>query len=438
MNTSTLTPAQPALNQGQRAAAEAFFQFLFSDDREMIISGPGGVGKTFLMGYLIDTIMPRYYDSCKLMGILPEFDSVEMTATTNKAAEALSLATSRPTQTIHAFLNLTVKDDYSTGESKLMRTASWIMHERKILFIDESSMVDTQLLDQIRSSTLKCKIVYVGDHCQLAPIKETLSPIYRQGLPFYELTEPMRTGDPDLLALNKQLRNTVETGDFRPIQIVPGVIDWLTDVEMQHQLQTTFAAQTHDSRILAYTNNQVVLYNDFIREVRQLPDEFTVGEFLVNNTAIRVAKNRTLSVEEEVSIAKQSSTIEDIEIEAGVFLKIRRSDLRSKLGEIFPSIPVPVDRAHFDALLRYYKGRKNWTKFFHLKNNYPELRQRDAATVHKTQGSTLDTVFVDLSNISTCNLSNQVARMLYVAVSRPRSRIFLYGNLAEKYGGLIH
>ena len=41
---------------------------------------------------LIDKIIPEYFQSCKLIGIPPLFDSVEMTATTNKAAEVLSLA----------------------------------------------------------------------------------------------------------------------------------------------------------------------------------------------------------------------------------------------------------------------------------------------------------------------------------------------------------
>ena len=48
------------LNQGQKEAADAFFEFLF--DREakgFIISGPAGVGKTYWMGYIIDIIMPR-------------------------------------------------------------------------------------------------------------------------------------------------------------------------------------------------------------------------------------------------------------------------------------------------------------------------------------------------------------------------------------------
>ena len=435
---STITPVTAAkpLNPGQQAAADAFFQFLFSDEKEMIISGPGGTGKTHLMSYLIDQTMPQYFETCKLMGIEPLYDDVRMTATTNKAAEVVAVATSRPTETVHSFLNLKVTDDFATGESKLTKTTAWVVHEDKILFVDECSMIDQSLRAMILEGTHNCKIVYVGDHCQLAPVKETLSPIYRDNLPFYELTEPMRTKDPHLQAVQAQLRHTVETGEFYPIQEVPGVIDHLDDADMQFAINHIFSQQTHESRILAYTNARVMDYNDHIRALRGLPAEYTQGEFLVNNSAIRL-KNRMLSVEEELTVLNTSSTIDSIAIEPNVILTVRRMTLETRVGDTFTDIMVPTDRAHFAELLKYYRRQKNWNRFFHLKNTYPDLRPRDAATVHKSQGSTYDSVFIDLGNISTCNMANQVARMLYVAFTRPRTRIFLYGELAPKYGGLI-
>jgi GTPase SAR1 family protein len=309
------------LNQGQEAAAEGFMNFLFSPEKELIISGPGGVGKTFLMSYLIDETMPRYFSTCNMMGIEPEFTEVKMTATTNKAAEVLAVATQRATETIHSFLNLKVTDDFTTGQSK---TNGWMVHEKKILFVDESSMIDKPLLDLIREGTHQSKIIFVGDHCQLAPVMEPISPIYRANLPFYELTEPMRNAEqPALMNLCNQLRHTVETGEFFPIQIVPGVIDLFDDDQMQTQLIKHFTEQTLTSRILCYTNQRVMQYNDFIRQIRQLPEEYTVGEYLVNNSAIRM-KSRMLSVEEELTIQQLSDTTETITLEDGAELIIRR------------------------------------------------------------------------------------------------------------------
>ena len=151
----------------------------------MIISGAGGTGKTFLMGHLINEVMPRYEKMCQMMGIESEFDSVIMTATTNKAAEVLAIETGRPTETIHSFLRLTVKEDWATGETKLTRTERWTIHQRMIIFIDECPMIDGDLHKMIREGTHNCKIVYVGDSYQLGPVGpgSAVSPIYNYALP---------------------------------------------------------------------------------------------------------------------------------------------------------------------------------------------------------------------------------------------------------------
>lgn len=434
-----MTPAT-VLNQGQQAAANAFMTFLFSPEKEFVISGPGGTGKTKLMSHLIDQTMPQYLETCQMMGIEPEYDEVNMTATTNKAAEVLAQTTSRPTETIHSFLNLKVQDDHTTGQAKLTKTNGWVVHERKILFVDECSMIDTPLYRLLHEGTHKCKIVYVGDHCQLAPVMEPISPIYKiPTMPFFALTEQMRNANqPALMNICAQLRHTVETGEFLPIEPVPGVIDLLDDQQMKDQIDLTFAEQTYDSRILAYSNNRVMQFNNYIRGLRELPDEYGVGEYLVNNNSIQLKGGR-LSVEEEVTIISRSDETETIiidEDDPNAQLEVRRVVLRTSIGEEFHNIPLPLNKAHHLALMAYYGRIKDWSKYFALKNIYPDLRQRDAATVHKSQGSTYDSVFIDLANISSCHQPTVVARMLYVAFSRARTRVFLHGNLASKYGGL--
>ena len=425
------------LNVGQQAAADGFFDFLFSPDKELIISGPGGTGKSFLMGYLIDEIMPRYEKMCSLIGQPVKYREVHMTATTNKAADVLAQATGRPCSTIHSFLGLKVTDDFSTGTSRLTKTSNWMVRDRIILFVDEASMEDLRLLTFIREAMLDCKVVHVGDHCQLAPVKETAPPVFLQGLPMYVLSEPMRnSGQPALMDICQQLRTTVETGIFKPIQIVPGVIDKLTDQQMITELSTNFVDPSFNGRILAYSNTRVLQYNDFIRhDIRQLPAEFSPGERLINNTAFQWNKSQ-ISVEEEVAIADVATTTSFMEIEPGVSLEYRLCTLLTNFGH-FPGVMIPVDRDHYSKLIKYYTKKKDWQKYFYLKNTFPDLRQRDACTVHKSQGSTYDTVYIDLENLSACTQSETGARLMYVAFSRARNRVALYGNLTDRFGGLL-
>lgn len=426
-----------ALNQGQQAAADGFFSFLFSAENELIISGPGGVGKTFLMGHLIDQVMPRYHESCRILGIDPIYRTVQMTATTNKAAEVLGQATGRPTKTIHSFLNLRIQEDYSTGVSKLIKTPNWTVHRNMILFVDESSMIDHKLLQLIREGTHECKIIYVGDHCQLAPVTETLSPIYRAKLPFYELTEPMRNAaQPALMNVCNQLRQTVETGVFTPIHTVPGVIDLLDGPAVSQEISQHFMDPSNNDRILAYTNSRVLQYNDHIREMRGLPKTLTAGEHVINNTAISMGRLGMLSVEDEFTVHAVSPTTHKVQIDQSTELEILYCTLVGA-HNTFSGVPIPVDREHFQALVRYYANQKNWHKYYLLKNTYPDLRPRDAATIHKAQGSSYDTTFIDLGDLSSCRDKSMAARLLYVAFSRARKRVVLYGQLAPKYGGIV-
>lgn len=428
------------LNQGQLLGADAFLKFLLGPDKAMILTGGPGTGKTHLMKYLINEVMTQYRDMCQMMGIESVYDAVNITATTNKAADVLSVLTGWPADTIHTFLGLKVMEDYSTGKTKLTRTRNWKVHESMILVVDECSMVDTPLFQAINEGTLRCKILYVGDKNQLAPVMEKLSPVFQQGYQTIELTEPMRNkAQPALISLVTQLRETVETGIFKPIQIIPGIIDHLDDVAMEQQLQSHFMQQNPECRVMAYTNDRVIQFNDHIRSMRGLPDGFTLGETLVSNSSIQFGDHR-MHVEAEYTIVKlgrHEKVLIGKDNQGDIELDVQLLDLMTRHGNVLEGVPVPTDKPHFTELVKYYQKLKNWEKYFLLKQKYPDLRARDAATVHKAQGSSHDSVFIDLGNISTCRQPDPVARKLYVAFSRARTRVFTYGTLADKYGGLI-
>ena len=429
------------LNQGQQAASDNFFEFLLSDEKEMIISGPGGCGKTHLMGHMIDEVMPKYHQVCNVMGIDAEYIQVNMTATTNQAAEELGKATNRQCGTIHSFMNLRLQDDYSTGKSQIKKTRSWTVHKNAIIFVDEAPMIDTPLRSYILEGTNKCKIVYVGDDCQLAPVKEPISPIYGLGLREVQLTEQMRTNVPELQALNDLMRSRVPNKEFGAIPLVPGLIDWLDGPQMEQAIHDEFINQNTGSRILAYTNERVLDFNEHIRQLRGLPQLLTAGEHLVCNSAFCPTDSRgnsltSLSVQAKVTILNASPVFEVAKL-GNAEMHVQRVDLVDQFGNILNDVAVPCDSNHYGRLLKHFGGEANWPMYFKLKNEYPDLRAADASTVYKAQGSTYDTSFIDVGNIGECNRPDVVARMLYVAVSRARKRVVFYGDLPSKYGHFV-
>lgn len=426
------------LNQDQQLAADGFFKFLLSSDEELIISGPGGTGKTFLMGHLIDKILPEYFNTCTMLGIDPKYTNVVMTATTNKAAEVLSLATKKDTCTIHSLLNLKVIEDINSGRTLLQKTRNWKIIENTIIFIDECSMIDSDLYKIIHEGTKDCKIIYVGDRCQLAPVMEPISPIYLQNMPFYELTEPMRNkGSKDLQNICSELRNNVLTQSFSQLKEIPGVIDVLDINQLEDKIKEVFTDPIHKAKIVAYTNSRVLDYNEYIQKLRG-NDQYTEGEFYVNNNATSLkdatGRERMLSVEEVVMIKKiypeEKILLNDVVIEC------IPADIFSIRGKTFNRVNLPVDRNYIKKLSNFFARNKRWVEYFKLKT-FLDIRPKDASTVHKAQGSTYDTVFIDLEDINKCTNSDMVRRLLYVAFTRAKKNIYLYGKLKEKYGGDI-
>ena len=423
-------------NADQQNTIDKFFAFLFTDEKEFIISGGPGVGKTALIGHIIHTVLGEYEKMCKMMGNKVEYKWATLTTMTNQAACVLGQSSGLVVDTLHSFLNLKVVQDYRTGRTRLERTTGWRVHENGVIFVDEGGMIDSPLHTMLMEGTLNCKIVYVGDHCQLGPIHERISPIYIRNTPMSVITTPVRNASqPALVNLVNQMRATVETGTFKPIQIVPGVVDHFTGPELESYVGANFQQQRNDMRILAYTNDQVQAYNEHIRAMRQLPSHFTPGELLVCASNFMNRKTH-FPTEQGIIVRDVADLPHAVDIEPNVSMDIRSMTV-SKIGEpTCHEVLVPEDPRHYAALLKHYGRIKRWDIYFKLKNEYPDFRLSDACTFHKAQGSTFDSVIIDLDNLSICHQPNTVARMLTVGLSRARERVILYGQLASKYGGL--
>lgn len=424
------------LNEGQKKAAEEFFDFLMSDEKEMIISGGGGYGKSFLLKHFLDTVLPEYQNLCELMGQDPAYDDIVVCATTKQAAAVLQKSLGIETKTIHSFLNLKVKEDFISGRTGLIKTKKWVVHQRKIIFIDECPMVGRELDQLVYEGTMNCKIVWVGDKEQLTPVMESLSPIYSRNLRTTELTQPVRnSGNQALMDLCAQLKETVKTGIFKPIEIVPGSIDLLDSEGLEAYLNHHYAnEQPMDKRIVAYSNNRVVDFNEYIREIRGKSHIFEVGETLVNNSTVEI-NGLIFHGDSECAILNNHG--EHLKKVGQAEFYAQEVDLATSSG-ILTRINIPSNRPHFIEVLRYYANKKDWSTYYYLKNNFPDLRPYDSTTVHKVQGGTYESILLDVGNISTCTIADQVARLLYVGVSRAKSHVYLYGNLKEAYGGLSY
>ena len=423
------------LNPDQENAAQAFFQFLFSDEREFSISGPAGTGKTFLMKHLIGKVLDEFYNARHLLqGEAPPRFTPALTATTNKAADVLSNSTGTEATTIHSFLGLKVKEDYTSGKQTITKGRNAPFHVRSLLFIDEAPMVDQTLYKFILEGVCsKSKIVYLGDHCQMAPVNEKISPVYTNPKHFVKLSQPMRNaGSPQLISLCEDLRQTVETLSFSPlVESSPSVL-YMTSREAQYFVDKTFQEQVPDHRILCFTNNQVRDYNAHIRSIRGYGDKFLPGEILVNNSVLKDNKdNVALRAEDRLKVLSVSDRTSFMRFQ-DKSMEIYQASVLTLDGRMSLSVNIPADYSHYRSLLKHFAQKKEWWIYWNLANNYPDLRPTDASTVYKSQGSTFHTVLMDLSDIGKCRDLDQLARMLYVGASRATDRLILFGHLPNR------
>jgi len=76
-----------------------------------------------------------------------------------------------------------------------------------------------------------------------------------------------------------------------------------------------------------------------------------------------------------------------------------------------------------------YEKKIKWTEYYNLKEKYASIKFNYSSTVHKLQGSTYDTVFIDIRKMqSLYKYSNNrekefLYRLLYVAVTRASKNI---------------
>jgi energy-coupling factor transporter ATP-binding protein EcfA2 len=422
-------PAPFALTQGQEAALKAIYHFLL-DPTEMVfvLSGYSGCGKSTLVKTLLDQL-PSFWKTIRLINPDARDYTVQLTATTNKAAENLAEITGEDVCTIHSFLGLRVQTDFRTGETKLIPRNS-DLQENYLLLVDEGSVIDKPLLNLIVTRTRNCKIIFVGDKAQLLQVKATTAPVFEAGFPTAELTEvvrqPKKAGSGleevhPITALATQFRHTVNTGEWPTFVpdgkhiIYLGKEDFLKSIEQEF---TRPDWKYRDSKILAWTNKCVIGYNQYVRNQVKGDPHLQVGDYAICNSF--------------VSQGKFSVKTDDLVLVSHISDDITRLDVLGNDIEVNGSMTffMPKSLESKNARLRKAKAEEDFHVVATIETKWIDLRPAFSNTINKAQGSTYDAAYIDLDDVSRCNNGDQLARMMYVGVSRARHRLILTGDLA--------
>lgn len=382
------------LNQDQQDAAVKLNEFLADPSaKEFCITGQAGTGKT----YMLHSILGNDAIYC---------------AMTNKAASVLRAMTG-DADTIHSLLSLTVRNDNKTGKSFLQRNAKATPIRGQKIVIDEASMTDKHLYAIIREMCADSKVIYVGDDAQLPPVSTGNFSVFQLGLPTANLTQVMRSLDtPDITELSTALRAGVFDGRNILVSDRPPAIIRLSGTEAFERVTSIVKENGwHSTVLLSFTNARATEAAGHIRKAADKPTELIPGDTVIVNSAFKQSNAEWIPTDSLITI----NTISEIPGSPELIL------VDTDLGQFITF----KDNSLLQKRVAAAAADKNWNEYFRLKEVYIDLRHAEALTIHKSQGSTFDTVFVDLGSLASCRNPNDRRRLLYVACSRARKQLYL-------------
>ena len=404
------------LNVGQQAAYDGITE-LFKDKKGQvaILKGAAGTGKTYLTKYLAMALKPK------------------LTALTHKACEVAAKATGKDVITLAKLLKQQKYNDYDSGETHFKGKKKIEIFE-SCIFVDEYSMISlANLNDLLAAVDGRYNLLLIGDRYQLPAVSLPPSPEHLNGFPVFELTEPCRF-DPlsGINATAVSIRTAMRDDTFKIAGMAKILqkhsdTEWITAAEAYPRMIEAFTDMKHvdEARLISFTNGQVHRYNKYLKEsLSGKADGIAVGDLLVANEAIQVSKTGMIR-NNEVLLVKGVSlvTIEGIDCYHTVVGAEQIHTVNIPVD--MPGVLAEVERLRAEALkLRGDARRETFRRMFRFKELFADLRISYAQTVHKSQGSTYNTVFFDLTKLDVASIMGR--HLLYTGTTRASEKLIFF------------
>lgn len=417
---------------------------------DMYVTGRAGTGKTT--------------DVAKLVAYCIEQDIAHIvSAYTHKAVSILQSKMPKGAEfsTLHAFLGKrpTINDRATKVDHIEQSTKVKGTFKTKVLFIDEYSMIgEKDYLDILAEQDPEytgepaLKVIWVGDPYQLPPVGD-IAAVKPHGDYQVVLAEIKRQAkDNPLGQVLEQLVGNIEGKPPEPL------IASSKFLRGQDLIKSYKSCKTHDKVILAYTNKNVELLNEEIQGYAQpqLSDQvyspttrkpYEFVEWVANPTQIELpfgeplllnSKYKTLEylIKTKVPFARLINDDGDDVVMACIFghyaFKCQNDELKNEAAASNKTIESAYKgykaagwaKANPQKPLAR-KRAKAWRDFLSFNECAICLDFPHAMTVHKSQGSTYDTVFVDTDDLylAASRDFEMYLKLMYVSLSRASNMV---------------
>ncbi|MDJ0704313.1 MAG: AAA family ATPase [Leptolyngbyaceae cyanobacterium MO_188.B28] len=419
-----------SLSQAQWVALQQLEQFAHGGEKLYLLTGYAGTGKTTLLQALITRLREQ-----------GDKRDIVLTAFSNKATKVLNLMASRwglevDCMTCCKLLGLRPVIDEQTGTQVFRpeRHQDSQIDRYDLVVVDECSMINEEmwglLVQAVSSLYGRTQLLFVGDPAQLPPVGERESPCFRQIFHRSDLTEVVRYGGAIAL-LAEDIRRNLERPHFPRFQndVNPDLTtgSFVTRRQPWEKLLIrAFTSQAYREdpdqvRALAYTNRRVNQLNQMIRAAiyGAAAPRFVRGERLMANTPC---------VEADAILLQTSAECEVLDVaegQAGPWA-VWQLDVETEEKQ-YRTLRVLHEKSRTDFQLRLqgFADEKRWLEFWELKELFHDVSYAYSLTIHKSQGSTFQDVFVDLPNMMVNRNVVERNQLCYVAFTRAANRLFL-------------
>ena len=448
------------------------------NDFKRALTGPAGTGKTYLVKALIK--------NCNL-----SYSQIGLAAPTHKACRVLndSIGISNVNiNTLQSDLGLRLNFDvekFDITNPPFDPKGRIKINDYKVYIVDESSMINRGLCSFLEKicKDKNCKLIYIGDASQLAPVGEKYSPAFR-AIKCNTIKQIVRQEDDNpIRELLSLLRYDIEHKSFTFLQQISRVKENFDEYntkgykvcniqEFGEKVSLNFndeelTRNVDFAKVIGYTNICVSSWNKFIRNSIILDADksvITKNDLIISYITIVNQFNEVVIANSEEYILQdvvnyvhptyelkgflvRFIAIHGGKVTAPLFILDHKDNFTISRyvqisNELINSAKTSSAKLRAQKWREYYTFKEGCLLLTNIvnPNNGSIIFSRDldygfSLTAHKSQGSTFDTALVDVNDIVYNKYgqpyadAEEINRRLYVACSRAKSKLYLkFGN----------
>lgn len=420
------------LSEEQWAALQAIETFLQSPSKLYLLTGYAGTGKTTLLQALVTYLRDQGCDW-----------PIVLTAFSNKATKVLKTMSAqwdlKDVESVTCCRLLGLKPVIDTGSGEQVFKSVSDQHNQvpdyRLVIVDECSMINQEmwklLVEAISRLDIPTQMLFVGDPAQLPPVNETESCCFSQIMHQSSLTQVIRYGGA-IGVVADDIRRNIERSQLPSYEsevncdrtegfFVLPKYPW-RDVLIRAFTCDKYKADPNYVRVLAYTNQRVKTLNRMIRQAIYGDDleQFVPGERLIANNPC---------LEEGGIILQTSEECEVLEVKPGKIegmpvwqLVVYTEEGKFQDLNVLQEVSIP----DYERRSRDYATNKQWEIFWEFRQQFHDVNYAYSLTVHKSQGSTFQDIFIDLPDLMRNSKVIERNQLCYVAFTRAAKRVFIY------------